>query len=144
MKRFSPWLSIFLAATVLFGLAAPGVRAQEDDLRRDIHGRRRGGFCKGQDRYQPPQFPALTCQALQRVSVAQYGRGRQPELDDRRVPDALWRRHMARPQLAVSSTRIRGVQSQVTADVNDDGMDDTWTIPGSEIRTSISDSITVP
>jgi hypothetical protein len=29
MKRFSPWLSIFLAAAVLFGLAAPGVRAQE-------------------------------------------------------------------------------------------------------------------
>jgi hypothetical protein len=30
MKRFYPWLSIFLAATVLFGLAAPGVRAQEN------------------------------------------------------------------------------------------------------------------
>ena len=30
MKRFFPWLSIFLAATVLFGLAAPGVRAQEN------------------------------------------------------------------------------------------------------------------
>lgn len=30
MKVFSPWLSIFVAATVLFGLAAPGVRAQEE------------------------------------------------------------------------------------------------------------------
>jgi hypothetical protein len=30
MKRFSPWLIRFLVATVLFGLAAPGVNAQEE------------------------------------------------------------------------------------------------------------------
>jgi len=30
LKRFSPRLSIILAATVLFGLAAPGVYAQEN------------------------------------------------------------------------------------------------------------------
>lgn len=31
MKKFSPWLGIILAATVLFGLAAPGARAEEYD-----------------------------------------------------------------------------------------------------------------
>jgi hypothetical protein len=36
MKRLSPWLSIFLAAAVLFGLAAPGVRAQEVETVDDV------------------------------------------------------------------------------------------------------------
>jgi hypothetical protein len=36
MKRFPLWLSIILAATVLFGLAAPGVRAQEVATAEDV------------------------------------------------------------------------------------------------------------
>jgi hypothetical protein len=35
MKRFSPWLIRFLAAAVLFGLAAPGVHAQEEVITKE-------------------------------------------------------------------------------------------------------------
>ena len=110
MKRFSPWLSIFLAATVLFGLAAPGVRAQEDDLaasaatdKGDKTGTNPVNFQRDVRVYNEYLWLNTAGDGNQNLTTLEF---RTPFAGDK------WQ------------FRTRIPYNKVTADVNDDGMDD--------------------
>ena len=104
-------MSIFLAATVLFGLAAPGVRAQEDDLAEsaatdkvDKTGTNPINFQRDVRIYNEYLWLNTAGDGNQNLTTFEF---RTPFAGDK------WQ------------FRTRIPYNKVTADVNDDGMDDT-------------------